>query len=87
MSDTLALWMLWNIIVLLIYGIDKAKSKNNRTRYSERLLLGLALFGGALGAFAAMRSFHHKTMKNLFRWTVPVLALLQGAAFLYFFSA
>ncbi len=35
----------------LAYGLDKLKARYNLWRIPERFLLGLAVFGGAAGAF------------------------------------
>ena len=52
-----------SIISMILFGIDKLKSKNeNNSRIPESLLLGFASFGGALGAVLGSRIFHHKTV-------------------------
>ena len=40
--------IIWNLIVFIMYSIDKSKSKRNKQRVSEKtLLLIAALMGGA----------------------------------------
>ncbi len=44
----------------------------------EAVLHGMALAGGSLGAYTAMRLFRHKTIKGRFRlvfWSIVVLQL------------
>jgi uncharacterized membrane protein YsdA (DUF1294 family) len=44
----------------------------------EKVLHGLALAGGSIGAYAGMHAFRHKTVKSSFRlvfWTIIVLQL------------
>lgn len=65
-----------NIITFTVYGIDKQKAKNNRWRISEKMLVGLALIGGFIGAIAGMQVFRHKTKHLKFVIGVPVISVL-----------
>lgn len=56
------------------YWFDKAQSKGDGTRVPEALLLLLALLGGFVGGFLAMRSIRNKTLHWEF-WAA------QGAGF------
>mgnify|MGYP003374212353 CR=1 FL=1 len=56
----------WNVIVLMLYGIDKWKAKHDRWRIPEAELLGMIVF-------------HHKTKKWKFRILVPLAVILQAA--------
>ena len=71
--------LLVNIAALLLYGIDKWKAKHNMWRIPEATLIILAVLGGSVGAFAAMKLFHHKTMHKKFYIGVPVIIVLQIA--------
>jgi uncharacterized membrane protein YsdA (DUF1294 family) len=75
----IAYLLLINIITLILYGIDKWKAKHNMWRISEATLIILAAVGGSIGAFAAMKLFHHKTMHKKFYIGVPVIIILQIA--------
>lgn len=46
-------------------------------------LLGLAYFGGALGALLGMYVFQHKTQKNYFYIGVPLMLIMQLAILWY----
>lgn len=80
---------LWKIIVLylaivnaaafFLYGIDKKKAIKNKWRIPEKTLLGVAFFGGSIGAFAGMRVFHHKTKHWKFKIGVPLCFILHIA--------
>ncbi len=83
MSPCAAL-IIWNIIVMLLYGLDKIKARSGAWRIPEKLLITLALCMGALGALAGMRIFRHKLKKPLFSIGVPV-CLLLNAVFMYIF--
>lgn len=72
-----------NIIAFLLYGLDKQKAKMNRWRISEKVLLGIAIVGGSIGAYVGMKAFRHKTKKARFYIGVPVIFLLQLTAILY----
>lgn len=69
---------IWNMIVMFIYGIDKLKAKKGSRRISEKTLICLAFFMGALGALCGMQLFRHKTLKPKFKFGVPALLVLNG---------
>ena len=69
--------ILWNIIVFIIYGVDKWKASNKKYRTSEFSLLAYAFFLGAFGALLGMVIFNHKTSKAKFRFGVPILLFLN----------
>ncbi len=67
-----------NVIAFLAFGWDKRQSTiRNAPRIAERTLLGLALFGGALGALLGQQLFHHKTQKQPFRTLLWCAALVN----------
>lgn len=83
------LFLLWNIIVFSIYGIDKQKAKSGKWRISENVLLSCAFLMGGAGALIGMRVFHHKTRHVKFKIGVPVALLLNIAvifALIYFMA-
>ena len=63
-----------NVIAFLAFGWDKRQAERHLSRIPERMLLLLALFGGALGALLGQQVFRHKTKKQ------PFGTLLWGAA-------
>lgn len=74
----LAVWLVGiNLTAFFAYGRDKRLARQGRFRIPEARLLTFALLGGALGALAGMRCFHHKTKKWKFRLLVPLLLALQ----------
>lgn len=66
-----------SIIAFVAFGIDKYRARHDRWRIPESTLLLLAFLGGAVGAFAGMRTFHHKTLHKRFTILVPLFALVQ----------
>lgn len=69
--------LLSNLVAFVVYGIDKYKARKGKWRISESTLLMLAIFGGSIGAWLAMKVFHHKTMHKKFYIGVPVIIVLQ----------
>ena len=50
-----------NLTGFCLMGIDKWKAKRGAWRIAEKVLLGIGILGGALGALAGMKFFRHKT--------------------------
>jgi uncharacterized membrane protein YsdA (DUF1294 family) len=78
----LAAWLVSiNLTAFAYYGYDKFRARQSGGRVPEMVLHGLALLGGSLGAYLAMRLFRHKTVKSRFRlafWCIVVLQLGLG---------
>lgn len=75
----MALFLIWNAVVFLMYGLDKFKAKRHIWRISEKVLLGSAFFGGAVGAALGMAVFRHKTRKYKFTVGVPLAIIFNIA--------
>ena len=71
--------LVWNIFVMLIYGIDKFQAKTGGRRISEKTLLLCTFLLGGWGAMFGMVTFNHKTSKMKFRILVPVSAVVTTA--------
>lgn len=67
---------IWNVVVFIMYGIDKLKAVKNWWRISEKVLLLSAFLFGGVGAFFGMRIWRHKTKHTLFNVLVPVFAIM-----------
>lgn len=78
MKNIYYIFIIWNIAVFVIYGIDKRKSLKSKWRIKEATLIGLAFIMGGLGALIGMSVFHHKTKKLKFRLLIP-LAIIFNA--------
>ena len=72
-----------NSLTFLLYGIDKYKAKKGRWRISEATLLTMAAIGGSIGAWAGMRTWHHKTMHKQLKYGIPVIIIMQIALVVY----
>ena len=69
--------LLSNLVAFVVYGIDKYKARKGKWRIPESTLLTLAMFGESIGAWLAMKAFHHKTMHKKFYIGVPMIIVLQ----------
>ncbi|WP_338337333.1 DUF1294 domain-containing protein [Marseilla massiliensis] len=74
-----------NIATFFVYGIDKWKARRSKWRIPESTLLTLAVLGGSIGAFIGMRTWHHKTMHNKFKYGVPLIMNLQVVLAVYIY--
>lgn len=76
-------YLMINLAVLLLYGLDKWKAKNHRWRVSEAALMMAAVFG-VFGAYGGMHLFHHKTQKPKFYIGVPGIFVVELMLFVVF---
>ena len=73
--------LLINLLGLVLYGVDKAKSKRKGSRrIPERVLLWVARLGGGLGCWLGMMLFRHKTKHVRFKVLVPLWTVLWAVA-------
>ena len=86
MNNYLIIIVIWNLIVMLVYGADKIKARKGTRRIRERTLLSLAFLLGGWGAMFGMVLFNHKTAKMKFRIVVPIAAVIGTAAVYWFFK-
>lgn len=70
-------------VTFAAFGLDKFYAQTHRWRIPERVLLGLALVGGAYGALAGMLIFRHKTRKAYFWWWVIAACVVHAALFVW----
>lgn len=78
----LCVLLVWNLVVLCAYGLDKHKAIRHRRRISEKVLLLQALILGGIGASLGGLVFRHKINKWYFKlcW---LLGLLSDLVMLY----
>jgi uncharacterized membrane protein YsdA (DUF1294 family) len=75
---------LWGWVLM---GIDKRRAKKKAWRVPEARFFWIAGFGGALGVWLGMRTWHHKTLHNSFRWGIPLLLLGWVAGAVLWFAS
>ncbi|MBP3621270.1 MAG: DUF1294 domain-containing protein [Lachnospiraceae bacterium] len=73
----LIVYLLYNLSVMIVYGMDKHYAKKDKWRIPEKTLVGLAFFFGGPGAFLGMQIFRHKTKHLQFQILVPIFMILQ----------
>ncbi|MBU6080179.1 DUF1294 domain-containing protein [Allobacillus halotolerans] len=80
----LAGWLvIINFIGFIVMGIDKRKARLRHYRIPESRIWTIALIGGALGAWAGMNVFRHKTKHIQFAFGLPLITLVWAAVFLW----
>ena len=72
-----------NAVAVIVYGWDKLCAIRKWWRVPELTLLVIAMVGGSIGAMAAMRLFHHKTLHLKFKYGVPLILALQIVGLIY----
>ena len=77
MQPLIYYFLIINATGFLLMRIDKWKAKKNRWRIPEKTLLGVALIGGSIGAYAGMKLFRHKTLHPQFYIGIPVIMAVQ----------
>lgn len=84
-AKILIIYLIVNLIVFGMYGIDKQKAIRRRWRIPEHTLILGAVFG-VLGAYVGMHTFHHKMKKSKFYIGVPMIFFIEliVVAVLYF---
>ena len=80
MKATIVYLVIINIAAFCLYGIDKSAAIKQKQRIPNKVLLGMAVIGGSVGALAGMYTFRHKTKKWYYTVTVPVIMMIQITA-------
>ena len=76
------LFLIVNLVVFAMYGIDKWKAIHHKWRIPEATLICAAFFG-VVGALLGMIVFHHKIRKPKFYISVPLIMILEVAIVIY----
>lgn len=69
--------ILMNILGFWVMGSDKKKAKRKQRRVPERNFFLIAVFGGALGVYAGMLFFRHKTKRWYFMVGIPGIFIAE----------
>lgn len=77
MKSVWIILIIWNVITFFAYGLDKIKAIKHQWRIPEKTLLSMAYCFGGIGAYAGMLYFHHKTNDKAFKYTVPIVCLVE----------
>lgn len=74
-----------NILVFLLYGLDKLKAIKDQWRIPKKNLVIAAIFG-VIGAILGMLIFHHKVRKPKFAIGIPVILILESVTLYVIYS-
>lgn len=66
-----------NLAAAVLFWQDKRSSVSGAWRTPESTLLGMAFWGGSIGALAAQQLLRHKTQKQPFRSRLVMIAVFQ----------
>lgn len=80
-------FVLINLLGFILMGLDKRYAQKQSYRISEKTLLLIALFGGAIGVYLGMMHFHHKTKKPLFSQGVPIMIIINILVFGFYITS
>lgn len=72
-----------NIIGFLLMGIDKRRARKHQWRVPEKTLFMIALLFGAVGTWAGMYVFRHKTKHWYFTFGIPLILVVQTILVLF----
>jgi uncharacterized membrane protein YsdA (DUF1294 family) len=81
----MAIYLLANFSVVLLFGYDKRQAVISGRRLSERTLLSSAIVA-PFGALFGMMMFRHKTRNLKFVILVPVFTALHGMSIVLILS-
>lgn len=83
--DTLFLlyYFVLSVVGFISMKVDKKRARNDEYRISEKTLWTIALLGGALGSWAGMNVFRHKTKHMTFRVGMPIIVILHSALIIW----
>lgn len=84
MIELVLIYLVLNCIAFLLMKVDKRRAIKNKWRISESTLWTISIVGGALGSWAGMNRFRHKTKHKTFQFGLPLLTLVQIGTIIYF---
>ena len=73
-----------NILNIILFGMDKYKAIHQKNRIRNSTLIGLSLLGGSIGTLIGMYIFRHKTKTWYYKYTTPIILIIQIITFYYF---
>ncbi|MER2041052.1 DUF1294 domain-containing protein [Desemzia incerta] len=76
-------FLLVNVWLFILMGIDKKRAQRNQWRISEKSLLLLGLAGGGLGGLLGMKRYRHKTKRATFKFVYGIGFLIMVGSLAY----
>lgn len=83
----LGIIIIMSVAACVAVVLDKGFAVNGKHRISEKTLLLLGVFGGALAEYIAMNSIRHKTLHKRFMIGLPTIFTLQICLFIWWIVA
>ncbi|WP_421380367.1 DUF1294 domain-containing protein [Bacillus salacetis] len=85
----LAYFVIVNLMGFIIMANDKNRARQNKYRIRESSIWKVAFLGGAIGCYAGMKRYRHKTKHAAFKYGLPALSVIElvtyaGLAFIIF---
>jgi len=74
----------FNLLTVLLFGLDKWKAVRRNWRISERYLLFFS-FIAPVGGLVGIVLFNHKTKKKKFRYLIPLFLIIHISVFVLMF--
>lgn len=76
-------FLLVNVWLFILMGIDKKRAKRNQWRIAEKYLLLLGVAGGGLGGLLGMNLYRHKTKQVKFKLFYVIGFLIMLSSLVY----
>ncbi|MFB1080465.1 DUF1294 domain-containing protein [Jeotgalibacillus sp. JSM ZJ347] len=76
-------YFILSLVGFISMKVDKKRARNDEYRISEKTLWMIAMMGGALGSWAGMNVFRHKTKHMTFRVVMPIIVILHSALIIW----
>ena len=72
-----------SLISVTVCVADKSRAKRGKRRVRESTLFLLSALGGSAAMYITMRIIRHKTLHKRFMLGIPLIMLIQAAAFVF----
>ena len=72
-----------SLISVTVCVADKSRAKRGKRRVRETTLFLLSALGGSAAMYITMRIIRHKTLHKRFMLGIPLIMLIQAAAFVF----
>ena len=72
-----------SLISVIVCVSDKSRAKKGKWRIKESTLFLLSALGGGAAMYITMRIIRHKTLHKRFMLGIPLIMLIQAAAFVF----
>ncbi|RIW29735.1 DUF1294 domain-containing protein [Bacillus salacetis] len=73
----LAYFTIVNFMGYIIMANDKNRARQNKYRIRESSIWRVAFLGGAIGCYAGMKRYRHKTQHSAFKYGLPALSAVE----------